>query len=140
MDTLDFIGNQKSTFKFHRHRRNLDLDSEDSAFILILSKTLTREHNSNCEGFRNDLQNDIHLNMANKTKQKGQQSERFLKTIQTGALSNTRIAKPIAKEMNNPIEVREIVKAKNKIRRSCYHSRNPSDKTIPKKTLNLNVR
>lgn len=137
-DLLDFFISRKISPNYMAVEENLDLDSDHTAVILILSETIIKkEHNpslvngkTDWEGFQEDLSNTIQLNVPLKTKnQLNQEVEKFVTNIQQAAWKNTPENKRLTVGNNYPMEIRKLVAEKRKLRKRWQRTRAPDDKT-----------
>lgn len=138
-DLLDFFISKKVSPNFLHIEENFDLSSDHSPVILTLSEKIIKRENkpsltnktTDWVSFKCELEKVINLNVSLNTKlQLDIEAEKLVVNIQQAAWNNTKEIVYKTKGYNYPLEIRELVREKRKVRRRWQQSRDPSDKNI----------
>ena len=139
-DLIDFFVLKGISDNYIHVSEGIDLTSDHSPVILTISKTLIQRNElpkltnkwTDWEGFRNDLENLVELQVPLKTPvQLEEEVDTFVTNIQQAAWSNM----PIDTKRYNthqyiyPLEVRELLIEKRKARKKWQINRTPQYKT-----------
>lgn len=137
-DLLDFFISRKIATNFINVEDNYDLDSDHSALILTLSEKIIKKQRNpslynkttNWDGFKCQLSEAIDLNIDLSTPdQLDEAVADFTKLIQNTIWDNTKTISHKTVGHNYPVEIRNLVALKRKIRRKWIQNRDPRLKT-----------
>ena len=137
-DLLDFFICKKIATNFMKVEEVLDLNSDHSAVILTISETAIQKEvrpvlvnrTTDWDSFRKDLDSELNLSVPLKTSAELDIAvEKYVSIIQTAAWNNTKVINRKTVGINYPVEVRNLVREKRRLRRKWQQSRDPTDKT-----------
>jgi hypothetical protein len=137
-DLLDFFITRNISQNYVKVEEELELAADHSSVVMTLSdKVIIKEDSptlvnktTNWLGFQEDLSSKIQLSVRLRTiKELDEEAEAFVKNIQQAAWANTRIIKRRTAGNNYPMEIREMVSEKRRIRKRWQQYRVPRDKT-----------
>jgi len=137
-DVLDFFITKKIASNFINIEDNYDLNSDHSSIIMTLSETVIKKpikptlsnKTTDWESFKIQLDQEVNLDIDLATNdQLDKAVANFTELIQQTVWSNTKTVTHKTPGFNYPMEVRNLVKNKRKLRRSWHVTRDPAMKT-----------
>lgn len=145
-DLVDFFVTKGIYEKFIAVEESFDLSSDHSPVILLLGEALIKKegpprltsNRTNWEGFRNDCETNIALNVSLKTPfELEDEVDRFVEAIQRAAWRNTPSRSyKINRNEKYPREIIELVREKRKARKKWQNTRAPQHKTVLNRLCN----
>lgn len=137
-DVLDFFITRKMAANFINIEDNYDLDSDHSSIIMTLSETIIKKpmkpslcnKTTDWESFKIQLDSEINLDIdLSSYDQLDEAVANFTSLIQQAVWSNTKTVTYKTPGFNYPVEIRNMVKNKRKLRREWQTNRDPRTKT-----------